>query len=115
MFNVVSARYDLVLEFTSHTGHEVVDAIEALVPVKQYMFSCRLDTVVPVQGAPSPSPDLPVTKGLDEVERTMAGDALKLVVDDHGIALSGMFTSTFTRSRRCFNIRGAGSGTGLLR
>ena len=78
----------MVLEFTSHTGHEVVDAIEALVPVKQYMFSTRLATFLNVEGVPAPLPGLPVAQGLAEIEATMQGEQLKLVVDDHGIALS---------------------------
>eukprot|EP00947_MAST-08B_sp_MAST-8B-sp1_P005438 g5438.t1 len=73
-------EYDVVVRFKGSTAHAVVDAIEAAVPVKQYVFRCRLASVGLDTGADK-------CLGFAHL-RTIAGGQIKLVVDDHGIAIT---------------------------
>ena len=42
---VSRGRFDIKLQFTSHSAHEVIDVIEAVVPVVQHRSRCRVAKV----------------------------------------------------------------------
>lgn len=95
---VPRCRYDIRLQFKSHSAHEVIDAIEAAVPVKQYRFRCRVAKVNLL--AREEMSGLSSMHGLEQLKE-MEGDAIKLVVDDHGMAMSD--PSVFTGRERCIS------------